>query len=738
MSAAAGSHGRAPATGPLELWAGPECTVNRVGDRFFDQLEATGFAQRLDDLDRLASLGIRRLRFPLLWERTAPDGLEHADWRWADERLARLRALGVEPIAGLLHHGSGPRDTHLLDPAFADKLAAYAAAVAQRYPELAAYTPVNEPLTTARFSALYGLWYPHKRDDRSFVRALLNEVQGTVKAMAAIRAVNPHAQLVQTDDLGHTRSTPALAYQAEFDNQRRWLGFDLLCGRVDRQHPLRKYLLANGASDDELDALVHAPCPPDIIGLNAYVTSERFLDDRLAHYPPSLHGGNGRHRYADVEAARVCAEPIGGFGARLREAHARYGLPLAITEVHLGCTREEQLRWLRDAWSAAEQARADGVDARAVTVWAAFGAVDWDSLLTEARGHHEPGLWDVRAPEPRATALTALARELADGRVPSHPVLRGPGWWQRDVRLLYPAHGSGEHRPVDGPPLLITGATGTLGRAFARLCELRGLPYRLLRRNELDIADAASVRAALERWQPWALVNTAGYVRVDDAEHDAERQWRENAIGPAVLAAECARLGVRLLTFSSDLVFDGGRSLPYEEHHPTAPLNAYGRAKLAAERDVLALGGEQALVIRTAAFFGPWDAHNFAIQGLGRLARGETWDTAADQVVSPTYVPDLVHGALDLLVDGEHGLWHLANGGAVSWSAFARRLAEAARLPTAKVHACPAAALGQRAPRPAFSALQSARARMMPSLDDAITSFVDAWRGDAAAAQAPG
>jgi dTDP-4-dehydrorhamnose reductase len=715
---------------PLELWAGPECSVNRVGDRWFDQLEATGFAQRLDDLDRLASLGITKLRFPLLWERTAPEGPEQADWRWADERLARLQALGIEPIVGLVHHGSGPPGTHLLDPAFPGKLAAFAAAVARRYPWLRLYTPVNEPVTTARFSGLYGLWYPHERRDRSFVRALLHEVQATVLAMRAIREINPDAQLVQTDDLGHTRSTEPLAYQAEFDNARRWLGFDLLCGRVDRDHTLWKHLVANDAAPEELLALVERPCPPAIVGVNAYITSERFLDHRLEHYPAALHGGNGRDRYVDVDIARVCGEPIGGFAARLREAHERYGLPLAITEAHLGCTREEQLRWLRDAWQAAQTLRNEGIAVRAVTAWSAFGTYDWDSLLTQHRGHYEPGLWDVRAPEPRLTALGALARELGRGQAPSHPAAQGPGWWQRDIRLAYPAHGPAQHQPVAGPPLLITGATGTLGRAFARLCALRGLPHHLLRRDEMDIADPASVRAALQRWQPWAVINTAGYVRVDDAEHDAERQWRENALGPAVLAEACAEAGVQLMTFSSDLVFDGRRAQPYHEHHEAAPLNAYGRAKLAAEQAVLK-HCPRALVIRTAAFFGPWDLHNFAIQGLACLQRDEPWVAAADQVVSPTYVPDLVHTALDLLIDGEHGLWHLANDDAVSWAGFAHRLAEAAQLPTRQVIAQPAASLGQRATRPAFSALQSARAQCMPTLDAAIERFVTAWREEA-------
>src|SRR3954468_24067362 len=99
---------------PLELWAGVECSVNRVGDRFFDQLERNGHACRREDLDLFAGLGVRALRYPVLWERTAPEGLASADWRWADERLGRLRELGVRAVVGLVHHGSGPRSTSLV------------------------------------------------------------------------------------------------------------------------------------------------------------------------------------------------------------------------------------------------------------------------------------------------------------------------------------------------------------------------------------------------------------------------------------------------------------------------------------------------------------------------------------------------------------------------------------------------------------------------------------------------
>jgi dTDP-4-dehydrorhamnose reductase len=706
----------------LQLWVGPEPTVNRVGDSFLDQNVATGFARRLDDLDRLASLGARCVRFPLLWERTepAPGKLR---WHWSDARMARLQKLALAPIVGLLHHGSGPAHTQLLDPDFPEKLADYAARVAERYPWVTCWTPVNEPVTTARFSGLYGHWYPHRRDDRSFVRALLNQVRGVVLAMTAIRAVNPQAQLVQTDDLGFIGSTRPLRYQADFENERRWLSFDLLCGRVDRRHPLWGYLLGCGATQPELAWFRAANCAPDIVGINAYITSERFLDHRLERYPQHLHGGNGRDAYADVEAVRVCGPRIGGFEARLREAAARFGLPVAVTEVHLGCTREEQMRWLTEAWSDAERCRASGIDVRAVTAWSAFGSTDWDSLLTRAHGHYEPGLWDSRSEPPRPTALATIARQLANGEKPEHPVLQVPGWWHRSERLLYRAHGRVGARRPKGRRLVIVGATGTLGAGFARICQLRGIPYHLLGRGDMDIANPESVRAALARYQPWAVINTAGYVRVDDAEQD-ERQWRENALGPAVLAEACAQANVRVLTFSSDLVFDGEKPQPpYVESDEPNPLNAYGRGKRAGELNVLAMC-PSALVIRTAAFFGPWDRYNFVTLALQTLRRGMPLRAASDQCVSPTYVPDLVNTSLDLLVDGESGLWHVANRGMVSWAELAGRTAQAAGLNAGLIEPVMTAMLGLRAPRPRNVPLASERGTIMPTLDQGIECYL--------------
>jgi dTDP-4-dehydrorhamnose reductase len=726
-------------TRPLEVWAGVECTVNRVGDNYFDQLERSGHALRIGDLNRLADLGVKAIRYPVIWERTAPHGVSSIDWSWTDERLERLRELGVRPIVGLLHHGSGPQYTSLSDPEFGEKLAEFSTTVARRYPWISEYTPVNEPLTTARFSGLYGHWYPHATDPLVFARAFLNQCRGIVLSMRSIRAINPGAQLIQTEDLGKTFSTPTLTYQADFENERRWLTFDVLSGRLRPGHALWDYLLWVGVDAGELNWFLDHPAPPDVIGINHYVTSERFLDERLIRYPEETWGSNGRHRYADVEAVRVCAESLAGPRLLLREAWERYGVPLAITEAHLSCTREEQLRWLNSAWQAAQEARRDNVDVRAVTAWSAFGAYDWNSLLTIDRGHYEPGLFDLRSPLPRPTAISRLVSDMATGREIDHPVLDTPGWWLRFDRLSYPAvsrpsaarsatvksvNSNGE----SSRPLLITGATGTLGKAFARMCERRGLAYYLLSRQQLDIASASSVAAVLDRYEPWAVVNTAGYVRVDEAENEPELCNRENAVGPKLLAESCRARGIALLTFSSDLVFDGSKVSPYLESDEPRPLSVYGSSKAEAERLVIK-SCPNALIIRTSAFFGPWDDYNFASALLDSLRTGQAFSTASDTIVSPTYVPDLVDASLDLLIDGECGIWHLANAGAVSWTEFARMLADKCGYDPRKIEGVTTASLGLQARRPAFSALASERGTLLPSLDDAVERYL-AIRGE--------
>ncbi len=708
---------------PLELWGGVECTVNRVGDQYHDQIALSGHDLREDDLDRFVDLGIRTLRFPVLWERTAPEGLERADWRWPDARLSRARELGIRPVVGLVHHGSGPRETSLLDPAFPERLANYARAVAERYPWVTAYTPINEPLTTARFSALYGLWYPHRRAEHEFARAILLQCRASILAMRAIRTINPDAMWVQTEDLGKTFSTPLLAYQANFDNDRRWLTFDLLTGRLGPADRMWRHLRHLGIPEGELQWFQANRCGPDLVGINHYLTSNRYLDTDLHRYPPETWGRNGRHEYADVAAVRVLDDDTAGLNGMLAEAWERYRIPLAVTEVHLGCTREEQMRWLRQAWDTAAEIRKAGVDVRAVTAWALLGSFDWDSLLTRHEGHYEPGAFDVRGPGPRLTALGRMVGELARGDPAGHPVSRGQGWWQRPTRFAY-GHGvrsgcriEGRAHPDDrSRPIVVTGARGTLGMAFGTLAALRGLDARLLTRRDLDIADPAAVASVLAGLNPWAVVNAAGYVRVEEAEVQRALCFRENADGPATLARECARLGLSLVTFSSDLVFAGNSRRPYLEGDPVGPSTIYGASKVEAEARVAELM-PTGLVIRTSAFFGPWDSHNLLTVALAELRAGREW-LAPPGVGSPTYVPDLANAALDLLIDGERGIWHLASPEEVTWIEFVRRGAELAGVDASGLRQMPAGP-ERSALRPPYSALGSSRGVLLPRLNDA-------------------
>lgn len=412
-----------------EVWGGIECTHVRVGDGYRDQIAENGHRARRGDLERIAGLGLRVLRYPVLWTHVERDG--RRDWRWQDRRMARLRGLGITPVAGLLHHGLGPQDISPLDAGFDAAFAAYAEAVARRYPWLRMFTPINEPVTTARFNCLYGVWHPHLRDDAAFLRMVFGSARATVAAMARIRAVIPRAKLVQTEDVGRVFAGAGLGYQADYENLRRFLFFDLVCGRVGPAHGFWRKLVAAGVPVAALDAMQARPCPPDLIGIDHYLTSDRYLDPDLAAHPHTRAGGNGRDRYVDEAAVHVPRlRPDCGVLHRIREVHARYGLPIALTEVHNGSTREEQLRWLAEAWQAARLARAEGIAVRAVTVWSLLGTTDWNSLLVTAAGHYECGAFDVRQSPPRMTALGVAVADLAAAGGFDHPVLARRGWWR--------------------------------------------------------------------------------------------------------------------------------------------------------------------------------------------------------------------------------------------------------------------------------------------------------------------
>ena len=148
------------------------------------------------------------------------------------------------------------------------------------------------------------------------------------------------------------------------------------------------------------------------LGFNYYITSERFLDHRMARYAAATHSGNGRDAYADTESVRVPMPPgQTGWLPRLRDAWRRYpGVPLAVTEAHIGGAEDEQVRWLVDCWRAANALRAEGADLRAVAVWALFGAVDRCSLFVRREGRYASAAPGARTGWPGRSAGRARRR----------------------------------------------------------------------------------------------------------------------------------------------------------------------------------------------------------------------------------------------------------------------------------------------------------------------------------------
>ena len=272
----------------------------------------------------------------------------------------------------------------------------------------------------------------------------------------------------------------------------------------------------------------------------------------------------------------------------------------------------------------------------------------------------------------------------------------------------------------------VTGAGGQLATEFERLLE--GEVY-LMREDSLDIRDAAGVAAAVRGFAPDIVLHTAAFTDVDGAEADEETAFAVNALGTRTLVEALRGSQTPLVTFSTDYVFDGAKGSPYVESDETNPLNAYGRTKLAGEREALAY--ERGTVIRTALMF---SAHgrNFIRSILstagGRLAAdsAEPLRVVDDQVGSPTFAGHLAAAVDEAVRLGVGpGIYHMAGGGYCSWFELAQETVGLAGLDVEVVPIASAEA-GRPARRPAFSALVSERpVPRLPDLLDGLAAVID-------------
>jgi dTDP-4-dehydrorhamnose reductase len=254
--------------------------------------------------------------------------------------------------------------------------------------------------------------------------------------------------------------------------------------------------------------------------------------------------------------------------------------------------------------------------------------------------------------------------------------------------------------------LLVTGAAGMLGRDVVAAAGNAGHEAIALARADLDITDAAAVRAAVLAARPAAVINCAAWTDVDGAETAEENATAVNGEGAGNVARAAAEAGALTVHVSSDYVFDGTATHPYDEYAPTWPQSAYGRSKLAGEHAVHEAGGRSATV-RASWLFGP-HGKNF-VDTMRRLgAEREEVTVVDDQVGCPTYTGHLAPALVRIAERGLTGVMHVAGGGRCSWFELAEATFAEAGI-ACRVKPQRTADLGRPAQRPAFSALRSTR-----------------------------
>jgi len=282
---------------------------------------------------------------------------------------------------------------------------------------------------------------------------------------------------------------------------------------------------------------------------------------------------------------------------------------------------------------------------------------------------------------------------------------------------------SNKRRSMIPTPILLFGASGLLG------CEVRA---RLERKNAVITAPSRQV-CDLGSEEPLTrfilgsgaalVINCAAYNAVERADQEHDVMWRINAIAPQAMA----RSVPRLIHFSTDFVFDGSKRKAYVEEDDPAPLQAYGHAKLAGDRAVLAASA-RSLVVRTGCLFGR-AGRGFSSTLIPRLRAGERIRADDERRIRPTWGGVLADHVLALAETEQSGLFHAMCKGETTWAGFARELARQAGFDAGLIEGVPTAALRSSVQRPANAmlenrALQRLGLDQMPKWEEALEAYL--------------
>lgn len=393
---------------PFVFATGIECSyptiVGRNGKRTrVDQLEKCFHYKRWrDDLALVREMGIKYLRYgpPLYRTHTAPGTY---DWSFTDHVFAEMRRLHITPIADLCHFGVPDWIGDFQNPDWPIHFAEYARAFAERYPWVRYYTPVNEIFVCAKLSALFGFWNERRHDERSFVTALKHLCKANLLAIEAILKVQPDASFIQSESAEYFHQgcqDPDMVRLAEFENERRFLSFDLLYS-----HPccdeIRIYLRDNGLTDAEYAWFMnHNLSERIVMGNDFYRRNEQIV----------MPGGH--------------IEPAGsvfGWYVIADEYYRRYRRPVMHTETNnMGSNEEDAPRWLWRQFLNVRYMLSQGAPVLGFTWYSLTDQMDWDVALRDERNMVNPvGLYDLdRRPRPVAAAYRQIIREFSgmDGR----------------------------------------------------------------------------------------------------------------------------------------------------------------------------------------------------------------------------------------------------------------------------------------------------------------------------------
>ncbi|MEV7933882.1 family 1 glycosylhydrolase [Curtobacterium sp. NPDC089185] len=370
------------------------------------------------DLDAVRDLGATALRYGVDWPRVHL-GPGRFDWSELDERLPHAAAGGVTVIADLVHYGTPTwLDDSFADPRYPAVVAEFAEAFARRYAGVVDHvTPLNEPITTASFAGLRGVWPPGLTGWDGWTRVVLGIVDGIQRTVRAVRAANPQAVIVHVEASTLVRPVDggtAVVAEAALLELLGTVPTDLVLGRVTAEHPAHDWLLDHGATPTALRALVEGAVAVDLLGVNYY---------------PDL-----TPRQLTVEDGRVVQHAhdrwTAGLVEALRRFDDRYGIPMVVTETSIEGDDDRRSAWVADAADAVRGLVADGVDLRGFTWWPLFDFVDWsyaaggrnvEEFVLPADVVADRAASDRKTPYLRRMGLVRL-EEAADGtldRVPT-------------------------------------------------------------------------------------------------------------------------------------------------------------------------------------------------------------------------------------------------------------------------------------------------------------------------------